>query len=873
MKLNRPFLYCAGIAQREKRREEQREIVKKNIPITKRPLYYWILSNCHGLQLLLLILILVSLFFRVFPLEMQKRIVNEAISYGDLHALFLYCGLYMGAILLAGLSKYAINMVQVIIGQRILIKLRTELYLHILHLPLRLYRSLRPGSAISAMTAELNAIGLFLGEALAVPLTSVLTYIVVLGYMFSLNRLLTLLTIAIYPVELIVIPLLQKRFNNWNKKRIKTVRAMSDTVNEAINGIIEIQSYNAYDHEKNRLTRLIDKLYHISIKLHLYKFGIKFSGNLFQAIGPFLLFLVGGVLTIQGEFDLGALVAFLSAHEKLYDPWQELRLFYQSYQNAIIRYQQITNLFDYRPALPAPVTEEKTSPDAVCIETNRVSYTLPGNITLLHDIDITIKKGEHIALIGPSGCGKSTLALVLAGLHCPTEGTVRINGRDLSSCSSDFISENIAMVPQHPFIFSGTIGENILYGLGETDLQDPHSPKIRARVRAILHEIGLEKDILWFGMNSILPPEKAHKLKNHFLKMRTIIREKLKQDFQEVVEFYDRNRFLEFATLRDNLIFGESMSGRYSTENLPDCPEFRVLVQEMDLEEDLLRLGAALVRVTLEMIKETDIDEFFFQNNPIKHEELSQYEDITRRLDSGVKLTSSEKNRLMRISLRYIPAKHNLIVLNRELRRKILQARFYFLSEIQHIDTSRCELDGDQITHDGELRDFSTYCHAAYLYNRNIRTNILLGSAKKTNEDIMHLRDLAWDTFRRYGLLEEIIDIGLDFFVGSQGSHLSGGQKQKVAIARALLNDTPILIMDEATASLDNTSQALIQDYLSSSFKTKKTIIAVIHRLDLTPSYDRILVMDNGTVVENGDFDSLIKHRGIFYELYHLNHT
>jgi putative ABC transport system ATP-binding protein len=293
----------------------------------------------------------------------------------------------------------------------------------------------------------------------------------------------------------------------------------------------------------------------------------------------------------------------------------------------------------------------------------------------------------------------------------------------------------------------------------------------------------------------------------------------------------------------------------------------------MGLEEELLRLGAALVRVTLEMIKETDIDEFFFQNNPMEQEEHGHYEDIIRRLDNGTKLTAEEKNKLMIITLRYIPAKHDLIVLGPELRRKILLARFYFLSEIQHIDTSRCELDGDQITHDGELRDFSTYCHAAYLYNRNIRTNILLGSTKKTNDDIMHLRDLAWDTFRRYGLLEEIIDIGLDFFVGSQGSHLSGGQKQKVAIARALLKDTPIIIMDEATASLDNTSQALIQDYFSSSFRSKKTIIAVIHRLDLTPSYDRILVMDNGTIVEDGDFDSLIENRGIFYELYHLNHA
>ena len=94
---------------------------KKNIPITKRPLYYWIFSRCHGLQLLLLAIILISVFFRVVPLELQKRIINEAINQQDEHLLLWYCGLYITAVVLAGLSKYLINMLQVIIGQKILI--------------------------------------------------------------------------------------------------------------------------------------------------------------------------------------------------------------------------------------------------------------------------------------------------------------------------------------------------------------------------------------------------------------------------------------------------------------------------------------------------------------------------------------------------------------------------------------------------------------------------------------------------------------------------------------------------------------------------------------------------------------------------------
>ena len=117
--------------------------------------------------------------------------------------------------------------------------------------------------------------------------------------------------------------------------------------------------------------------------------------------------------------------------------------------------------------------------------------------------------------------------------------------------------------------------------------------------------------------------------------------------------------------------------------------------------------------------------------------------------------------------------------------------------------------------------------------------------------------------------VDEILDIGLDFEVGSKGDRLSGGQKQKVAIARALLKDTPILIMDEATASLDNKSQAKIHELLETKYKGAKTIIAVIHRLDMASSYDRIIVLKAGSIIEQGTYDELIASQGAFYELVH----
>jgi len=326
--------------------------------LTQRPLFYWVKKRYRGLQFVLLIIIVVSLFFRVYPLEMQRKIINIAINLRLIDKLYLYCALYLGSVLIAGMLKYAANTLQAVIGQKILIGMRRELYQHILQLPLTFFHRTQTGTITSAMTAELNAIATFLGGALAVPITSVLTFAVFLGFMIYLNPLLGLLSMVIYPFELSVIPLLQRWHNRYNQKRVMITRQMASVVNEAAEGIHEVQGNGSFLLEQTKLDRLVYRLYDVIVRLSILKYGIKFSNNLFQSIGPFLLFLVRGYLAINGEFTIGALVAFLSAYEKVYDPWKELILYYQSYQDAQVRYKQIMELFDHEPQflLEAPAS-------------------------------------------------------------------------------------------------------------------------------------------------------------------------------------------------------------------------------------------------------------------------------------------------------------------------------------------------------------------------------------------------------------------------------------------------------------------------------------------------------------------------------------
>ena len=116
-------------------------------------------------------------------------------------------------------------------------------------------------------------------------------------------------------------------------------------------------------------------------------------------------------------------------------------------------------------------------------------------------------------------------------------------------------------------------------------------------------------------------------------------------------------------------------------------------------------------------------------------------------------------------------------------------------------------------------------------------------------------------------VLETIIEIGMQFQVGSKGDNLSGGQRQKLAIARIFLKQPNLLIMDEATSALDNKSQARIQNLLCSRWKGKSTLISVVHRLDIIKDYDKIAVMKAGKIGEMGTYNELIAKKGMLYEL------
>lgn len=837
---------------------------KKDIPreIYKRPLFSWVLASNMKLQGILLVVIVITVATRVLPLELQKKIVNQAIGMRKLDLLYMYCAYYLGAVILASGLKLVINTLQTYIGQESLADLRKQLYAHILTMPMSFFRKASPGMVVSSLIAEVANTGEFVGQAVAVPVTNLLTLLAFAGYLFYLNPLMAVISMALYPLAIIIIPYLQKRANKANKERVDTGRALSTMIGETISGIHEVHGNASFNLENRRFGAMVEKLFKVRIVWNIYKYTIKVSNNFFQNLGPFVLFLVGGYLAIHGQFDLGALVAFLSANEKLYDPWKELMDFYQVSQDAKVSYGRIMEYFAGDPEFALEPAEKRPAVELDgSVSVKDVYMEVPGGIQLLKGVSLDINRGEQVALVGFSGSGKSTLALVVSQINRYTAGSASLSGHEILSMPKSDIADNIGLVSQHPFIFGGTLKNNLLYSINARReaagiLGEEGLPSLDRMIESI-QQVGLFTDVLRFGLSATFREGKKENLVKKVIRIRENYYLTQGESLADIVEFFDKDKYLYFSSVAENLLFGSINNEAFQPEDLPQNEYFLNFLQEAGLKMLLLQTGGELARVTVDILKNVpDPDAMFFEQTPIRPDEFKEYSDLAMRLDKTRlhELTDEEQRKLLILALRFTPGVHKIVTLSNLLEGLLLQGRAMFMDAIGKDDPEAVTF----------------YRREDYIYSQTIIDNILYGRIKTDNPKALdQINKTIISLLIQEDMLERIVELGLEFDVGSSGDRLSGGQRSKLALARAFLREPPILILDEATAALDNASQARIQNILESKWKGKSTLIAVVHRLDTIKGFDKVAVMKAGRIVESGSYNELIAKKGMLYELVH----
>ncbi|MCA1985414.1 MAG: ATP-binding cassette domain-containing protein, partial [Desulfovibrio sp.] len=217
-------------------------------------------------------------------------------------------------------------------------------------------------------------------------------------------------------------------------------------------------------------------------------------------------------------------------------------------------------------------------------------------------------------------------------------------------------------------------------------------------------------------------------------------------------------------------------------------------------------------------------------------------------------LPQEDQDRLLELALRSTPGRHKMVPFSRLLETLVLEGRGRFRTALE--------------AHDPGAVSF--YRADGYIESQPILDNILFGKAKTDQPHVMErIQQAIVMLLIEQDMLEAVVSIGLQFRVGTKGDRLSGGQKQKLAIARAFMKEPPILIMDEATSALDNRSQSRIQNLIETKWKGRATLVAVVHRLDIIKNFDQVAVMKAGKIVEQGTYAELMAKKGSLYELVH----
>ncbi|HSD51587.1 MAG TPA: ABC transporter ATP-binding protein, partial [Candidatus Methylomirabilis sp.] len=322
---------------------------------------------------------------------------------------------------------------------------------------------------------------------------------------------------------------------------------------------------------------------------------------------------------------------------------------------------------------------------------------------------------------------------------------------------------------------------------------------------------------------------------------------------EATVEFFDRDRFASYASIGENILFGQGANLERELDQLAGHDHFRRVIADVGLQGPLLALGADAAKEMVEIFKDIPADDELFANfSLISAAELPEYTQLVSRLErvAPAALPQADQERLITLSLRVIPARHRLGQIDADFMAKVVAARHRF------VDTLPPALQG-----------FLPYDRERYFAERTLLENLLFGRAVSTSSlAVKRVNAIVEEVITTRGLREVVLEAGLDYHVGVAGSRLSPAQRHKVALARGLLKRPNILIMDDPFGALEPDKRAAMHQRVT-EFMKGRTIVAVVKEPDLARFYDHVVVLDSGKVVEVGSYEELVGRESAFRRL------
>ncbi len=349
------------------------------------------------------------------------------------------------------------------VGQRLLFNLRNAVFHKLQELPVAFFNQNKAGDLISRINNDTDKLNQFFSQALMQFIGNAFMIIGSTIFLLSIN--LKLGAAALLPAVglLIITQALSAWIRRKNAASMQALGGMSGEIQESLANFKVVVAFNRRDYFRKKFDAANDANFTTSVSAgvanNIFTPIYGFCGNL----GQLIVLSYGVYLIATGSFTVGLLISFLTYVTRFYDPLRQLASVWASFQAAMAGWDRISAITALESNM-AVVPDAETRPNAPLLSFENVSFQYPDGKEVLHDINLKLERGKTYALVGPTGGGKTTTASLMARLYDPTKGTVLLDGKDIRSYQPAQRTKNIGFILQEPFLFSGTVRENILYG-------------------------------------------------------------------------------------------------------------------------------------------------------------------------------------------------------------------------------------------------------------------------------------------------------------------------------------------------------------------------------------------------------------------------
>lgn len=395
------------------------------------------------------------------------RAVDKYILTGKYSGVLWLSAALLGMYVVALLASYFQTRVMGGVGQRVLFNLRNAIFTKLQDLPVAFFNQNKAGDLISRINNDTDKLNQFFSQSLMQLVGSIF---IMIGSAISLVSLHPKLGIAaLMPAAIIIV--FTQFISAWVKRKnaanLKTVGGMSAEIQQSLENFKVIVAFNRSDYFRQQFDEVNKQNYNSAVSAGLANNVFAPLYSLASMAGQLIVLAYGIFLIQTGNFSLGLLISFFTFVMRFYDPLRQLATLWSSFQVALAGWDRVSEILSLENDLIVIPEKNKPSETAPLISFKDVSFAYPNGTEILHHINFSLEQGKTYALVGPTGGGKTTTASLMARLYDPIHGEVLLRGQDIRMVSNEERTKKIGFILQEPFLFSGSVKENILYGNNE----------------------------------------------------------------------------------------------------------------------------------------------------------------------------------------------------------------------------------------------------------------------------------------------------------------------------------------------------------------------------------------------------------------------